>query len=141
MQNIELFDEYVARTLGMLYGSFPIRIGLDALQMSGNPEVDDFGVPIDERGKRSKAFDVCMATIEWLIDTGYIDCKERDQYGYSRCALTARGLEILKAVPASVQAQETIGEKLFYLIRKGSSIELAKEAAKAAIRAGMAIVK
>ena len=140
MQNIELFDEYVARTLGMLYGSFPIRIGLDALQMSGNPEVDDFGVPIDARGKRSKAFDVCMATIEWLIDTGYIDCKERDQYGYSRCALTARGLEILKAVPESVQAQETIGEKLFYLIRKGS-IELAKEAAKAAISAGMAIVK
>ena len=141
MQNIELFDEYVARTLGMLYGSFPIRIGLDALQMSGNPEVDDFGVSIDERGKRSKAFDVCMATIEWLIDTGYIDCKERDQYGYSRCALTARGLEILKAVPESVQAQETIGEKLFCLIRKGSSIEPAKEAAKAAIRAGMGIVK
>ena len=109
-------------------------------KMSGNPEVDDFGVSIDERGKRSKAFDVCMATIEWLIDTGYIDCKERDQYGYSRCALTARGLEILKAVPESVQAQETIGDKLFYLIRKGS-IELAKEAAKAAIRAGMAIVK
>ncbi len=91
MQNIELFDEYVARTLGMLYGSFPIRIGLDALQMSGNPEVDDFGVPIDERGKRSKAFDVCMATIEWLIDTGYIDCKERDQYGYKKKPVRADG--------------------------------------------------
>ena len=129
MTNIELFDEYVARTLGRLYGSFPIRIGLDALEMSGNPEVDDFGVAIDERGKPSKAFDVCMATIEWLIDTGYIDCKTRDQYGYSRCVLTARGLEIL---------QETIGEKLSYLIRKGS-IELAKEAAKAAISAGMGV--
>ena len=103
MQNIELFDEYVARTLGMLYGSFPIRIGLYALQMSGNPEVDDFGVPIDERGKRSKAFDAFVKCI------------------------------IPKAFDAFV--------KCIIPIRKGSSIELAKEAAKAAIRAGMAIVK
>lgn len=140
MTNIVLFDEYVARILATLYESFPVRIRLDARQISGMLEEDEFGVPIDERGKPSKAFDICMATIEWLIDTGYINSKDKDQYGYSWCVLTARGLEILKAVPESVKVQSSVGDKLVQLI-KGGSIELAREAAKTAISAGIGIMK
>ena len=136
MTNIALFDEYVATIFGMLYSSFPVRSRLDAVELSGVPEIDEFGVPIDARGKPSKKFDVCMATIEWLIDTGYISAKDRDQYGFSQCVLTARGLEILKAVPESVQTKETIGEKLVYLLRSGS-IDLAKESAREALSIGI----
>jgi len=139
MTNIELFDEYTARILALLYSSFPIRISLDAVDMSG-AVIDDFGAPADASGKRSKSFEVCFATIEWLMDAGYIDTQGDNGYAFAGCVLTARGLEVLKSVPESIQRKETIGERIVALIRSGST-DVAKEAAKAAISAGIGIMK
>jgi len=139
MSNIELFDEYTARILAMLYEAFPIRIALDAVEMSG-AEIDDFGVPLGALGKRSKSFEVCFATTQWLIDAGYIDHQGDNGYCFGGCVLTARGLEVLKSVPDSIQRKESIGEKIVCLIRSGS-VDVAKEAAKAAISAGIGILK
>ncbi len=139
MSNIDLFDEYTACILAMLYSSFPIRITLDAIEICG-ASIDDFGVPVDASGKRCKSFEVCFATIEWLMDAGYLDTKGDNGYVYAGCVLTARGLEVLKSVPESIQRKETIGERIVALIRSGST-DIAKEAAKAAISAGIGIMK
>ncbi|MBL3588996.1 MAG: hypothetical protein JMN24_04265 [gamma proteobacterium endosymbiont of Lamellibrachia anaximandri] len=74
-----------------------------------------------------------------MIDTGYIDTQSSNQYGFSQCALTARGLETLKSTPKSVQINETIGEKIVYALRT-DSMEAATEAAKAAISAGISVI-
>ncbi len=85
MTNIELFDEYTARVLAMLYENFPVRIGLDATKISGVKGFDDVGAPLDESGNPSIAFEICYATIEWLIDAGYIKVKNKSEHGYGRC--------------------------------------------------------
>lgn len=139
MSNIELFDEYTARILAMLYESFPIRRPLDAVELSGT-QIDDYGVPVDVRGKRSRAFEVCFATIQWLIDSGYIVSQGDNGYCFAGCVLTARGLEILKSTPDSLQRKESVGERIVQLIRNGS-LDVARDAASAAISAGIGMLK
>ncbi len=140
LMNIELFDEYVARILSHLYESFPIKVHLDARSITGHEEIDEMGQPLDERGQPSKRFDICLATIDWLVDSGYIRTDGRGQYGYDLAVLTARGLEVLKATPESVKVKISIGEKLVRLVKEGS-IDMAKEAAKAAIAVGVGVMK
>nr|VFK21743.1 MAG: hypothetical protein BECKLFY1418C_GA0070996_11024 [Candidatus Kentron sp. LFY] len=140
MANIDLFDEYTAKILGMLYESFPIRLHLFATVISGDEKNDQHGNIVDKDEKPSHAFKVCMATIEWLRDAGYMNCGKRCSFGYKDCVLTVKGLEVLKSVPDSVQTRKTIGDKLVSLLHKDIPMEAAKEAAKAAISAGIGIM-
>jgi hypothetical protein len=139
MQNIDLFDEYVAAALASLYESFPIKRFLDARALCGHADIDDYGAIVDDSGRPSKAFEVARATIEWLVETGYVRAGQRHPWGYSDSVLTAAGLEVLKASPESLKAKETLGEKLVRFSREGS-VGLAKEAAKAAITTGIGML-
>ena len=79
---------------------------------------------------------IAYATIEWLIDTGWVRAKEPHYpIGFRRCVLTAEGLKLLKAVPGSVQAGNTVGEKLIRYIREGA-LDMAKELVKGALAIG-----
>lgn len=139
MQNIDLFDEYVAGALAALYESFPVKRFVDARELCGHSDINDFGAIIDPCGNPSKAFDVARATIDWLVETGYIRAGVRHQWGYADAVLTAAGLEVLKASPESLKAKETLGEKLVRFTKDGS-IGLAREAAKAAISTGIGML-
>jgi len=135
--NIELFDEYAARVLSQLYEQFPVKTGIDVRKLTGHVDTNEYGAILSPDGQRSRQAEIAYATIEWLVETGYIRCKKAaPPYGYSQCVLTAKGLEILKATPASVQSGKTIGDRLVQFVREGA-LDLAGDAVKAALAAGI----
>jgi len=140
MHNIELFDEYAAKTLAQLYQTFPVPTNLDARNLCGHHDIDEYGHFLDEQGNPSKAFDIAKATLDWLVESGYIRVQHTSQVGYQYAVLTAAGLEVLKASPESLKVKETLGDKLVRFTKEGS-ISLAKEVAKTAISTGVALVK
>ena len=132
-RNIELFDEYAARILSRLYERFPVKCPLDAREITGHTDTDEYGAIVAPDGRVSKEAGVAYATIEWLAETGYLRADDaHPPYGYGSCVLSARGLELLKATPQSVRVTETLGDKLVRLVAEGS-MELAKDAVRAAI--------
>ena len=137
--NIALFDQYVAQIFGRLYEHFPIPIALDACQLTGHHDVDEYARPIDAQGSLSQPFQVCKATIDWLIESGHLRVKDGNTYGYTDCVLTAKGLEVLKSVPDSVQVKTALGEKLVAALQRGAT-EIATELGKTAVRLGAGIV-
>lgn len=102
LSNIEQFDEIVGKAFALLYESFPMPRELMYGQVI---ESDDLAEADDAK---SAAF--FMASIQWLIDTGYLSAKELQQIGFSGAVLTAKGLEALKALPDSLQGP--IGARL-----------------------------
>ena len=137
--NIALFDEYAAKILATLYESFPVPVFLNAMDIAEDKEIDEFGVPLNANGQRSKHFDVALSTIEWLSQTGFIYTNDRAQYGYDRCVLTANGLEILQSAPESIQGKTPLGEKIITAIRTGA-LSIAIDASKTALKLGANIL-
>lgn len=136
MNNIDCFNGFVAAILAQLYDGFPVKCMLDARTISGHGDVDDFGGIVDHQGRPSRPFEIAMGTIEWLIDNGYVRAGERHIYGYRNAVLSERGLELLKRGAGNLASKESWGDKLLRLVREGS-IDLAREAAKALISAGV----
>jgi len=139
MTNIELFDEYTAKAFAALYEAFPRKIYLDARDLCGVHTVDDFGSVRGANGAPSPHFDVAMATIDWLVETGYLRSRAMDQYGARDAVLTAQGLLVLKASPESLQPKEGVGDRITRFVREGS-LALAKDATRAAIGVGVAMM-
>lgn len=139
-RNIDLFDQYAADVLGRLYESFPVKCQLDVRNITGHAETNEYGAICAPGGRPSKEAEIAYATIEWLVDTGYIRADHRSPgFSFQGCVLSPRGLEVLKSVPESVKVKETIGDKLVRLLREGS-IDLAKDAVRAAISAGARMI-
>jgi len=137
MTNIDLFNSYTADVLSRLYAAFPVKVSLDVRVLSGHQEIDDYGAVITPDGHRSKEAEIAFATIEWLIESGYIRAGgKRPPLGFTDCVLTSSGLDILNAVPDGVRSGETWGGRLARLVREGS-VDLAKEAVTALIRSGL----
>lgn len=137
MRNIDLFDEYVALILCQLYESFPVKTTLDVRKISGHTGLDEYGRICAPDGRPSKEAEIAYSTIEWLVDSGYVRSERPNPYtGYHGCVLTSQGLEVLKATPESVKVKETTGDKLVRFVSEGS-LEMAKDAAKAAITFGI----
>lgn len=138
MQNIDLFNEYVARVLAQLYESFPVKEKLDAGTISGHTDLDRVGTILDAPdGSESKEARVAYGTISWLVNNGYVHADSRlDGRYYDGCALTDKGLMVLRAVPDSVQITETFGDSLVRLIEEGT-VERAKDVVKALLTFGV----
>lgn len=137
--NIEMFDEYVSKILGQLYRSFPIPGFLDGLKLSGDEELDDFGMVLGANGQQSKGFEVCVATIVWLREEGLISTKDGNGYGYSECVLTAKGLAVLKSTPESLKSKASLGDALVAALRTGSR-GAAAEMGKVAVDIGAGLL-
>jgi len=105
--NIEKFDEYTALIFARLYGSFPLRIDLshvDFLYEEWSRE------PYDHDVYNPQA-EFLTATMQWLKDAGYLS-GEPSAIGLYKAVLTAKGLEVLKATPASLEHGPSIGERI-----------------------------
>lgn len=137
--NIEMFDEYVAKVFGELYRSFPVPIGLDVCKLSGDEAVEGFDQFLADEEGLSMAFEVCFATIAWLEEAGYITSRDNTQQAYIDCVLTAKGLEVLKSVPDSLKSKLTLGEALVVALRTGSK-GAAAEIGKAAVSIGVGLL-
>ena len=135
MSNIESFNRCAALIFAELYRSFPFRkgISLDSL-----PEgiFDD----ISEEDRKG-AFDRLMVlneTGKWLVDAGYIWAEKVVEHTIHGAILSPKGLEVLKSMPTSISTEQTLGERMGELVKKGSYSLLSKVVDKA-LSIGVAI--
>ena len=136
MRNIDRFDEYAAVVLARLYEQFPIKTTLDVRRITGHAGVNEFGAICAPDGRESREAEIAWATIEWLADTGYLRASGSNPPAvFAGCVLTAEGLRLLKAVPDSVRAAETGGERIVRLIGEGA-LDLAKDIVRGLLSVG-----
>lgn len=103
--NIDRFNDFVADIFARLYTSFPIPADLKYADLTGEEEV--------RREALTAESEFAKATIEWLERSGYIHVAGYvDPFFAYGAVLSHKGLEVLKAMPASLAAQKTIGETL-----------------------------
>lgn len=129
--NIEQFDEIAGQLLGRLYEKFPVRTRL---------YIKDFvadGFTIDEHVHAevpNDKGDFFMACAEWLGEAGFLHFKQKVyNVGFHDAVLTAKGLEVLKAVPESLQSGPTLGERMLSASKEVAG-GVAKESAAAALK-------
>ncbi|RRV28600.1 hypothetical protein EGJ23_04255 [Pseudomonas sp. o96-267] len=130
--NIELFDVLTGRILAKLYQHFPVDVPLEAWDyrdLFSGPPMEDGWLDADD-----SAF--FQSTVLWLGSAGYLEhgsaTNNGDVYG---CVLTAKGLEVLKALPASLQAGPTLGDQLVDA-SKGGAKEVLRGVASEALSLG-----
>ncbi|OHW40176.1 hypothetical protein [Pseudomonas sp. 06C 126] len=106
--NIERFDELTGQIFGKLYTSFPIPTHLQSRHFIADSILSK---PSPQDPERVQAVKMFYATARWLATSGYISFSEtRD--GIEEAVLTAKGLEVLKATPSSLESGPSIGERL-----------------------------
>jgi hypothetical protein len=133
MKNIELFDLYVGKIFVLLYEEFPVRKNINACDFLGYKEKYDESNYTDKEDKECGIFE---STMEWLQESGYILYKEKSSVWYIDVILSAKGLELLKAVPESVRTKKSIGEHINHLARE-STDESLKQAVNMLLSMGL----
>lgn len=130
--NIERFDVLTGRVLAELYQHFPVDLDLEAWSYR-----DLFtGAPMEDGWLAKEDGVFFQSTVLWLGSAGYIEHGSAANNGdVYRCVLTAKGLEVLKAFPASLQAGPTLGDKLVDA-SKGGTKEVLRGVASEALSLG-----
>ena len=102
ISNIQQFDEITGQVLGALYESFPVPRHLLIKQFVEGGYTFDDHMAMDVANERGEFFIAC---IDWLAEAGYLSFKDQSYgNGVLNAVLTAKGLEALKAFPASLTA-------------------------------------
>lgn len=116
VSNIEKFDDITGKIFAVLYQSFPLpQLLLPSSFVENAMQFDErYGteVPTDDA-------EFFIATAEWLMHAGYITCKSCRYIRIDDAVLTAKGLEVLKAIPKSVTSTSSIGEQLAASAKEG----------------------
>lgn len=116
--NIQKFDEITGQIFGALYQSFPVAKDLPLEEfVEDGITIDDF-LECEVVNENGKFFFAC---VEWLAESGYLRFKEKqDPAGFTHAVLTSKGLEALKAVPASLATSASLGEQLVDATKSGA---------------------
>ncbi len=121
MKNIETFDKMVGYVFSELYESFPI-----CLEIKANP----FLKKIEMHSEKNEL--ILSETLFWLRESGFITFKSPIEKSISKMdgviphplfscvVLTAKGLEILKKIPKSVDEEKGIGEEIIDAVKIGA---------------------
>ncbi len=115
--NIDLFNQYTAKIFAMLYEPFPVTLWIRDGFISGRvvrPGVFDESVT-DEQ------VEIAGYTLKWLIEAGYITCSRFDANSAHDATLSAKGLELMKLVPSSLEKKKSVGDSLLTIVKDGSS--------------------
>lgn len=116
--NIDQFDLITGKVLGTLYGEFPVPVTLNAEQFVEPATRYCEHVDADVPSKEAEFFTACVL---WLAEAGYLRVREQ-RHGWVRdTVLTAKGLEVLKATPASLQTGPSLGEQLAQASKAGTA--------------------
>lgn len=107
--NIERFDEITGEVFARLYSSFPVPCLLKAADYVENPSVYHEHLCCDVPSKDGEFFFAC---IRWLESAGYLTTSGENELFVGDALLTSKGLEVLRALPASLQGKASIGERL-----------------------------
>lgn len=132
MSNIDKFDEYAGRILGLLYNSFPVPMDLAV------PEVLDLAEMYNDGGlppECDEDFSIAACTISWLQDAGYINFKGSNGCDFFLSVLTEKGLEVLKSTPESLSpSSASLGQQINSTMKAGG-----KEVLRALVNQAFAI--
>lgn len=109
VSNIEIFNDLTGRVLGELYLSFPMPSFLAVEKFVEVATQWDERCGMDLPSKDAEFF---TATAQWLIRTGYIHGEVTPYTRVSDAVLTAKGLEVLNAIPKSLASGPSLGEQL-----------------------------
>lgn len=93
--------------------------------MPGLLKAVDFVEPASEWNEKcqmdmpSKEAEFFIATAQWLVRAGYIHGEVRPYTHVSDVVLTAKGLEVLNAIPKSLVTGPSLGEQLAEAAKEG----------------------
>lgn len=110
--NIKKFNEITGIVLASLYESFPVRKTFTVERLFPETILD----PFDEPSINHDAIFV-TETVSWLIEHGYISANIQYGCSFSDAVLTAKGLELLKLTPNSLES--SFGEQLLEATKSG----------------------
>ncbi|HHS7810299.1 hypothetical protein [Pseudomonas putida] len=118
--NIERFNVLVGAIFAKLYQEFPVAIELQLEdfeeQMAVNRPERDID---DHRNRRDAVF--FASTVIWLSNHGYLDSGSQLSNGtVMGCVMTARTLELLKAMPSNLESKDpSLGDQLVSATKEG----------------------
>ena len=116
VSNIDVFNDLTGKILGDLYLHFPKPKYLMADAFVESPmkwhEKAQMEVPSDEA-------EFFLATAQWLANAGYLTGKVCPYTHVENAVLTAKGLEVLNAIPESLSGGPSIGERLAVAAKEG----------------------
>ena len=111
--NIQLFNLITGDLFAKLYESFPVPCEIDFASLGMN-----FIDPSDYDGSFAIS-SFAEDTTKWLSDANYVWLESPSHMGAKSTArLTPKGLEILRAIPASLEEKIPLGEKLIEFSKK-----------------------
>ncbi|MDD0973804.1 hypothetical protein [Pseudomonas fontis] len=129
VSNIQQFDEITGRVLGTLYENFPVPKSLRIKQFVEDGFIYDERVQVDVPSESGMFF---MACIDWLAEAGYLRFRSKAHNdGFVEAVLTAKGLEVLKAIPESLQTGPSLGDQLVDATKSGAKSLLGSIAGQA----------
>lgn len=132
--NIEKFDAIAGQTFALLYEAFPNPIALPLVKYTGEGlvfEVDGF-----TGSELTPQAELVMASLVWLVDSGYIRATVHQKSGLAQAVLTAKGLETLKVIPDSLTTP--LGERLKDAVKQGG-VEIIRTLVSQAFSVGATI--
>lgn len=144
--NIDLFNEYVAKIFATLYRHFPIPTDLSAEEIAGvkhdEKEYDNgfsSGTYFKVQPEFEKQDEVFSSTVKWLTSAGYIWTEggdiSYDQLSYKTIVLSPKTLQILNVIPAALEKSKenkSLGDQLSEAVKDGST-----DAAKDLVKTGL----
>lgn len=124
-RNIDRFNEITGLIFGQLYEAFPIPIAhrprlIGIEEREGAVEGAGVAAAMDAEVQSEEVI-LFKHSVTWLIQAEYLKCTHQDiGSGYFESArLTAKGLEVLNAVPPALTKREPLGEQLVAASKSG----------------------
>ncbi|AKA37719.1 hypothetical protein NE897_03090 [Yersinia ruckeri] len=120
MSNIDKFNEFAGRVFGILYEEFPIPTNINVGDILGDPDLyNTTGIPPE----MADDADIAGYTVVWLRQSGYLDMLNQDisLNEFYNVVLTAKGLEVLKAIPDSLTPRSSpLGTQIADAVKSGA---------------------
>jgi hypothetical protein len=142
--NIDQFNEITGRVFAHLYQAFPIptdlRPAVIEIQEASRGDYDPILGTTSGQEPKSQEEQLFVHSVEWLRQTGYLTAERYAMSDhFTKAVLTAKGLEVLNAVPGSLKQRLSIGEQLADASRSGGK-ELLRSITTEALGIGVRLV-
>ncbi|WP_370599570.1 hypothetical protein [Pseudomonas nitroreducens] len=127
-RNIDEFNEITGKVFALLYEAFPLPIGLRptaiGIEEHEPGEYDPVSGKVSGRTPVTEEEIVFGHSVQWLEEAGYLTSIRGQSQGYPRLyfaesRLTAKGLEVLNAMPDNLTKRESIGQQLAEASKSG----------------------
>lgn len=124
-RNIDRFNEITGLIFGQLYEAFPIPIGLrpKLIGIDERPGAVEGAAAAATLGLEEQSKDEVLFkhSVTWLIQAEYLVCGDHlhGSTYFANARLTAKGLEVLNAIPTALTKREPLGEQLVAASKSG----------------------